>query len=165
MSSESILVLGSGPIKIGQAAEFDYAGSQACKALHEEGYHVILLNSNPATIQTDTAMADIVYIKPLTAEAVEAIIEEHRPKGVIATLGGQTALNLCVECEEKGIWKKAGVRILGTPISAIKAAEGRESFRNLMKSIGQPVPKSVAVSSTEEALVFSEAKDFPDRQA
>ena len=161
MSSESILVLGSGPIKIGQAAEFDYAGSQACKALHEEGYRVILLNSNPATIQTDTAMADIVYIKPLTAEAVEAIVEEHHPKGVIATLGGQTALNLCVECEEKGIWKKAGVRILGTPISAIKAAEGRESFRNLMKSIGQPVPESVAVSSTEEALEFSRSQRFP----
>lgn len=161
MTIKSILVLGSGPIKIGQAAEFDYAGSQACKALHEEGYHVILLNSNPATIQTDTAMADIIYIKPLTAEAVEAIVEEHHPKGVIATLGGQTALNLCVECEEKGIWKKAGVRILGTPISAIKVAEGRESFRNLMKSIGQPVPKSVAVSSTEEALVFSRSQRFP----
>lgn len=161
MTIKSILVLGSGPIKIGQAAEFDYAGSQACKALHEEGYRVILLNSNPATIQTDTAMADIVYIKPLTAKTVEAIVKEHHPKGVIATLGGQTALNLCVECEEKGIWREFGVKVLGTPTSAIKTAEGRESFKELMKKIGQPVPASVSASSVDEALEFACSNRYP----
>lgn len=160
-SLESILVLGSGPIRIGQAAEFDYSGSQACRALKEEGYRVILLNSNPATIQTDVALADVVYIRPLTAEVVESILREHRPRGVIATLGGQTALNLLVELHEKGLWDKYGVQVLGTPVETVQAAEGRESFRDLMKEIGEPVVESVYVGTVEEALAFADHCPFP----
>jgi len=161
MSVKSVLVLGSGPIKIGQAAEFDYSGSQACKALREEGCRVILLNSNPATIQTDVTMADVVYIKPMNAETISSIVKEHHPEGVIATLGGQAALNLCVECEEKGIWRDAGVEILGTPVEAIRAAEGREPFRDLMRKIGQPVPFSAPVTCVEEALEFARSCSYP----
>ncbi|MDD2517821.1 MAG: carbamoyl-phosphate synthase large subunit, partial [Synergistales bacterium] len=119
-----ILVLGSGPIRIGQAAEFDYSGSQACRALREMGYHVILLNSNPATIQTDTAMADVVYIRPLEAEVVERILATHRPSGVIATLGGQVALNLCVELQRRGLWERFGVEVLGTSPRSVQRSEG-----------------------------------------
>ncbi len=160
-SKGSILVLGSGPIRIGQAAEFDYSGSQACRAIKEEGHRVILLNSNPATIQTDVALADVVYIRPLTAEVVESILREHRPDGVIATLGGQTALNLLVELHKKGLWEKYGVRILGTSVETVNVAEGRESFRDLMKDIGEPVVESAYVGSVEEAVAFSERCPFP----
>lgn len=158
---ESILVLGSGPIRIGQAAEFDYSGSQACRALKDEGYRVILLNSNPATIQTDVALADVVYIRPLTAEVVESILREHRPHGVIATLGGQTALNLLVELHEKGLWDQYGVQVLGTPVETVKVAEGRESFRNLMKEIGEPVVESVYAGTVDEAVAFADECPFP----
>lgn len=156
-----ILVLGSGPIRIGQAAEFDYSGSQACRAIREEGYHVILLNSNPATIQTDVALADVVYIRPLTTEVVESILKEHRPEGVIATLGGQTALNLLVELEAKGLWEQYGVEVLGTSVTTVRAAEGRESFRDLMKDIGEPVVESAYVGAVEEAVEFARSCPFP----
>ena len=157
----SILVLGSGPIRIGQAAEFDYSGSQACRALREEGYTVILLNSNPATIQTDLGLADYVYLRPLTADTVRHILEKHRPGGVIATLGGQTALNLCMKCAALGIWEKYGTRILGTSVETIQRAEGRDDFRSCMLELGQPIVESRCVSSLEEALEFSASNPFP----
>jgi len=161
MSDKTILVLGSGPIRIGQAAEFDYSGSQACRALKEEGTRVILLNSNPATIQTDQSMADLVYIQPLTMDVIRQILDEHHPWGVVATLGGQIALNLCVQCEKAGIWAKYGTKVLGTPVEAINKAEGRESFRQAMIAIGQPVVRSKYVATIEEALDFCSENEFP----
>ena len=161
MTDKTILVLGSGPIRIGQAAEFDYSGSQACRALKEEGVKVILLNSNPATIQTDQSMADLVYIQPLTADVIKDILDEHHPYGVVATLGGQTALNLCVQCEETGMWAAYGTRILGTPVASILKAEGRDAFRQTMISIGQPVVPSRYVSTVEEALDFCSNDKYP----
>ena len=125
----SILVIGSGPIVIGQAAEFDYAGTQACMALKEEGYKVILVNSNPATIMTDTEIADTVYIEPLTLEFVARIIRKERPDALLPTLGGQTGLNMAVELAESGILDECGVEILGTKLSAIQQAEDRDLFR------------------------------------
>ena len=157
----SILVLGSGPIRIGQAAEFDYSGSQACRALREEGYTVILLNSNPATIQTDLGLADYVYLRPLTPDTVRHILEKHRPGGVLATLGGQTALNLCMECAALGLWEKYRTRILGTSVETIQRAEGRDDFRSCMLDLGQPIVESRCVSSLEEALAFSSSNPFP----
>src|SRR3954447_7338311 len=126
----SILVIGSGPIVIGQAAEFDYAGTQACLALKEEGYRVILINSNPATIMTDTEIADKVYIEPLTVEFVSRIIRKERPDALVATLGGQTGLNLAVELAKSGVLEECGTEILGTKLEAIEMAEDRELFRN-----------------------------------
>ena len=161
MTDKTILVLGSGPIRIGQAAEFDYSGSQACRALKEEGVRVILLNSNPATIQTDQSMADLVYIQPLTMDVIRQILEEHHPWGVVATLGGQIALNLCVQCEKAGIWSKYGTKILGTPVEAIEKAEGRESFRQTMIAIGQPVVSSRYVATVDEAVDFCSENEFP----
>ena len=157
----SILVLGSGPIRIGQAAEFDYSGSQACRALREMGYHVILLNSNPATIQTDTAMADVVYIRPLEAEVVERILTTHRPSGVIATLGGQVALNLCVELHRRGLWERFGVEVLGTSPRSVQRSEGREDFRQAMLGISEPVIESIYVDNIESALQFASVSSFP----
>lgn len=157
----TVLVIGSGPIRIGQAAEFDYSGSQACRALKEEGCKTILLNSNPATIQTDVALADVVYLRPLTVEVVEAILETHSPDGVIATLGGQSGLNLCVECENNGLWSRYGVEILGTSVDSILRAEGREAFRDCVASIGEPVVESSYVKSVEESLEFSKSTPFP----
>lgn len=155
------LVLGSGPIRIGQAAEFDYAGSQACRALKEEGCIVILLNSNPATIQTDSSVADIVCIKPLLPEVVEEILREHRPDGVVATLGGQTGLNLCMKCWELGIWQKYGCRVLGTQPEAVARAEGREPFRRAMIEAGQPVIESRGISTVAEAQEFAMRVPLP----
>ena len=151
---KKVLVLGSGPIKIGQAAEFDYAGTQACRALKEEGCTVILLNSNPATIQTDDSVADIVCIRPLIADVVRSILEEHRPDGVLATLGGQTGLNLCMECEKLGMWKEFNCRVLGTQPEAIERAEGREPFRRAMIRAHQPIISSMGISSVAEAQEF-----------
>ena len=150
-----VLVLGSGPIKIGQAAEFDYAGTQACRALKEEGCSVILLNSNPATIQTDSSVADVVYIRPLLPEVVEEILKEHAPDGVVATLGGQTGLNLCMECEKLGIWKRHKCRVLGTQPDAVERAEAREPFRRAMLDAGQPIIASRGISSVAEAQEFA----------
>ena len=146
-----VLVIGSGPIVIGQAAEFDYAGAQACKALREEGVVTVLVNSNPATIMTDEGIADIVYIDPLVPEAVERIIARERPDGILATLGGQTALNLAVQLAERGVLDRYDVRLLGTPLSAIRRAEDRELFRGLLHEIGEPEPPNATVTSQEEA--------------
>lgn len=150
-----IMVIGSGPIIIGQAAEFDYAGSQACASLREEGYEVILINSNPATIMTDTSIADKVYIEPLTLEFAKRVIYKERPDAILGSLGGQTGLNLVVELYEDGILDEYGVEVLGTDIQAINRAEDRELFRSLMMEIHEPIPKSAIVHSIEEAISFA----------
>jgi carbamoyl-phosphate synthase large subunit len=156
-----VLVIGSGPIIIGQAAEFDYAGTQACKALREEGIRVVLVNSNPATIMTDDGTADAVYVEPLTVPVVERIIAAERPDGLLATLGGQTGLNLAVALDDAGVLSRHGVRLLGTPLAAIKAAEDRELFKQLLIDIGEPVPVSATVSSLAEARAFKEREGLP----
>jgi len=146
-----VLIIGSGPIIIGQAAEFDYAGAQACKAMREEGVTSVLVNSNPATIMTDEDIADIVYIEPLTAEMLSRIIERERPDGLLPTLGGQTGLNLAVELADAGVLDKYNVRLLGTPLQTIRNAEDRELFKQLLISIGEPVPPSETVTSLKDA--------------
>lgn len=158
---KKVLVIGSGPIVIGQAAEFDYAGVQACRALKEEGIEVILVNSNPATIMTDENIADKIYIQPLTVDALKYIINKERPDGLIASLGGQTGLNLAVQLNDTGILEKYNVKVLGTNIDSIKRAEDRELFKNLMQQIDEPVPKSAIVSSYEDALKFAQEIGFP----
>ncbi|MCP3739028.1 carbamoyl-phosphate synthase large subunit [Rossellomorea sp. BNER] len=157
----SILVIGSGPIIIGQAAEFDYAGTQACIALREEGYRVILVNSNPATIMTDAEMADKVYIEPLTLEFVSRIIRKERPDAIVPTLGGQTGLNLAVELAQSGVLEECGVEILGTKLSAIEKAEDRDLFRTLMHELGEPVPESEIIHTVEEASNFVKQVGYP----
>src|SRR5438552_2533021 len=134
-----VLIIGSGPIIIGQAAEFDYAGTQACRAMREEGVTSVLVNSNPATIMTDEGVADIVYIEPLTVDVLTRVIERERPDGLLATLGGQTGLNLAVALAEAGVLDRYGVRLLGTPLEAIRCAEDRELFKRLLEAIGEPV--------------------------
>ena len=156
-----VLIIGSGPIVIGQAAEFDYAGTQACKAMREEGVVSVLVNSNPATIMTDQEIADIVYIEPLTVEVLERIIARERPDGILPTLGGQTGLNLAVQLAEAGILEKYGVRLLGTPLEAIRRAEDRELFRELMRCIGEPIPESIPVTTVEQAERFAREIGFP----
>ncbi|MCS3918643.1 carbamoyl-phosphate synthase large subunit [Fervidibacter sacchari] len=156
-----VMVIGSGPIVIGQAAEFDYSGSQACRALREEGLEVVLVNSNPATIMTDPNMADRVYIEPLTVEFLERIIAKERPDGIIPTLGGQTGLNLATQLAMEGVLDRYGVELLGTPLTAIQNAEDRELFRQLMQQIGEPIPESVAVTSVEEAIAFANRIGYP----
>ncbi|WP_285766540.1 carbamoyl-phosphate synthase large subunit [Peribacillus sp. SI8-4] len=158
---KSILVIGSGPIVIGQAAEFDYAGTQACMALKEEGYRVILINSNPATIMTDSEMADAVYIEPITLEFVSKIIRKERPDALLPTLGGQTGLNMAVELSEAGILEECNVQILGTKLSAIQQAEDRDLFRTLMNDLGEPVPDSDIIHNLEEAYKFVERVGYP----
>jgi carbamoyl-phosphate synthase large subunit len=157
----SVLVLGSGPIVIGQAAEFDYAGTQACRALREEGIRTILVNSNPATIMTDEDVADAVYIEPLTPDVVRRVIQRERPDGLLPTLGGQTGLNLAVKTAELGILDEYGVRLLGTPLSAIQKAEDRQLFKRLLEEIGEPVVPSVIVTTLEEARQFAETVPLP----
>lgn len=158
---KKVLVVGSGPIIIGQAAEFDYAGTQACKALREEGLEVVLVNSNPATIMTDGHIADQVYIEPLTWENVAKIIKIEKPDGLLPTLGGQTGLNLAVELAEKGILAQEGVALLGTSLTAIKRAEDREMFKALMLEIGEPIPDSAIVANSAEALDFVRQAGYP----
>ncbi|CAM4041126.1 carbamoyl-phosphate synthase large subunit [Lederbergia lenta] len=158
---ESILVIGSGPIVIGQAAEFDYAGTQACLALKEEGYRVILINSNPATIMTDTEIADAVYIEPLTVEFVSRIIRKERPDAILPTLGGQTGLNMAMDLSKAGVLEECGVEVLGTKLSAIEQAEDRDQFRELMNRLNEPVPDSEIVHTVEEAVTFTESVGFP----
>ncbi len=148
---QKVLVIGSGPIIIGQAAEFDYAGTQACKALREEGVTTVLVNSNPATIMTDEEIADIVYIEPLTVDVLTRIIERERPDGLLPTLGGQTGLNMAVALADAGVLDRYGVRLLGTPLETIRQAEDRDLFKQLLLSIGEPVPPSQSVYSLEEA--------------
>ncbi|WP_059104681.1 carbamoyl-phosphate synthase large subunit [Shouchella shacheensis] len=156
-----ILVIGSGPIVIGQAAEFDYAGTQACQALKEEGYEVILINSNPATIMTDTTMADRVYIEPLTLEFVSRIIRKEQPDGLLPTLGGQTGLNMALELKNAGILEQYNIELLGTKLDAIEQAEDREQFRALMNLLGEPVPESDIIHNLEEAYRFVGRIDYP----
>ena len=158
---KSILVIGSGPIIIGQAAEFDYAGTQACIALKEEGYRVILINSNPATIMTDSEIADAVYIEPITLEFVSKIIRKERPDALLPTLGGQTGLNMAVELANAGILEECNVQILGTKLDAIEQAEDRDLFRTLMNDLGEPVPDSDIIHSLEEAYAFVERIGYP----
>jgi carbamoyl-phosphate synthase large subunit len=146
-----VLIIGSGPIVIGQAAEFDYSGSQACRSLREEGVHTVLVNSNPATIMTDEGIADTIYIEPLTVPVIERIIERERPDGLLPTLGGQTGLNLAVALADAGVLDKYNVRTLGTPIETIRKAEDRDLFRRLIGEIGEPVPESEIVTSVDEA--------------
>ncbi|MDG4655862.1 carbamoyl-phosphate synthase large subunit [Ectobacillus antri] len=157
----TILVIGSGPIVIGQAAEFDYSGTQACQALKEEGYKVILVNSNPATIMTDTATADKVYIEPLTLEFVSRIIRKERPDAILPTLGGQTALNMAVELAKSGVLEECGTEILGTKLSAIERAEDRDLFRTLMQELNEPIPESVIIHTLEEAYTFVDKIGYP----
>ena len=161
MSIKKVMVIGSGPIIIGQAAEFDYAGTQACKSLKEEGLQVVLVNSNPATIMTDDNIADQVYIQPLTLEALTWIIDKERPDGLLATLGGQTGLNMAVELSEAGVLDKYQVKLLGTSLNAIDQAEDRESFRQLMFDIGEPVPKSEIVNTIDEGIEAAKAIGYP----
>lgn len=160
-SLRKVLVIGSGPIVIGQAAEFDYSGSQACRSLREEGLEVALINSNPATIMTDPDTADRVYIEPLTVEFAERVIAQERPDGLLPTLGGQTGLNLATELAVRGILDKYGVRLLGTPLTAIQAAEDREKFRDLMRQIGEPVPESWIVESLSALRRVAEIAPYP----
>ncbi len=156
-----VLIIGSGPIIIGQAAEFDYAGTQACKAMREEGVTSVLVNSNPATIMTDEGIADVVYIEPLTVEMIARIIERERPDGLLPTLGGQTGLNLAVDLAEAGILDKYNVRSLGTPIQTIRNAEDRELFKQLLIGIGEPVPESATVNTLEEAREVAKKIGLP----
>ena len=156
-----VLVIGSGPIVIGQAAEFDYAGTQACKALREEGVTSVLVNSNPATIMTDEGIADIVYIEPLTVEVVARIIEQERPDGLLPTLGGQTGLNLAVDLADAGVLDKYNVRMLGTSLETIRKAEDRELFCRLLADIGEPVPPNATVTSVQEAMKVMQELGLP----
>src|SRR2546430_5711497 len=156
-----VLIIGSGPILIGQAAEFDYAGTQACRALREEGAETVLVNSNPATIMTDSGVADITYIEPLTVEVLERIIARERPDGLLPTLGGQTGLNLAVALAEAGVLERYGARMLGTPLAAIRQAEDREAFKQLLLSIGEPVPESITAHTVDEARAFADRIGFP----
>jgi carbamoyl-phosphate synthase large subunit len=160
-SLKKVLVIGSGPIIIGQAAEFDYAGTQACRSLKEEGISVVLVNSNPATIMTDANMADKVYIEPLTVDSVRRIIVKERPDGLLPTLGGQVGLNLAVKLADAGILDEYKVRLLGTPLEAIKKAEDRQLFKDLMLELGQPIPESMIVAKLEETMEFAAKVGFP----
>ena len=158
---KKVMVIGSGPIIIGQAAEFDYAGSQACRSLKEEGLEVVLVNSNPATIMTDTHIADRVYIEPLTPEFLEEIIAKEKPDGLLATLGGQAGLNLAVQLSERGILEKHEVELLGTSLTAIKKAEDRELFKETMQKLGEPIPESTIVEDVPAAVEFANSIGYP----
>lgn len=158
---KKILVIGSGPIIIGQAAEFDYAGTQACRSLREEGYEVVLVNSNPATIMTDEDIADRVYIEPISVEFITEVIRKERPYGLLATLGGQVGLNMAVELSNQGVLDKYNVKLLGTSLEAIKQAEDRELFKEAMKRIGQPVPESDIFSDVDKAVEFAGSIGYP----
>lgn len=160
-SIKSVLIIGSGPIIIGQACEFDYSGSQAARSLREEGIEVILINSNPATIMTDPMMADKVYLLPLTVESIEQILEENKIDAVLPTMGGQTALNLCKEADELGVWEKYNVRLIGVDVEAIDTAEDREKFRQLMVKIGIQVAPSHVANSFLEGKEFAQQIGFP----
>ena len=158
---QTILVIGSGPITIGQAAEFDYAGTQACLSLKEEGYQVILVNSNPATIMTDRQIADKVYMEPLTLEFVSKIIRKERPDALLPTLGGQVGLNLAVQLHRQGVLDQYGVELLGTKLASIEQAEDRQLFRQLMQELGEPVPESEIVTNLNQARDFVAQIGYP----
>ena len=148
---KSILIIGAGPIIIGQACEFDYSGAQACKALKEEGYRVILVNSNPATIMTDPNVADKTYIEPITLKILEKILKKEKPDAILPTMGGQTALNLALEAEQKGILKKYKIELIGAKPDAISNAEDRKKFRKNMIDIGLDLPKSKIIKNIKDA--------------
>ncbi|MFA5658165.1 MAG: ATP-grasp domain-containing protein, partial [Oscillospiraceae bacterium] len=156
-----VMVIGSGPIVIGQAAEFDYAGTQACRALKEEGIEVILVNSNPATIMTDNAMADKIYIEPLTLETVKRIIKKERPDSLLSTLGGQTGLTLSMQLAKSGFLKEYDVKLLGANPETIDKAEDRQMFKDTMQAIGQPCIPSLVVTDVESAAAFAKTIDYP----
>lgn len=158
---QKILVIGSGPIIIGQAAEFDYAGTQACLALKEEGYEVILVNSNPATIMTDREVADRVYIEPITFEFVSRILRKERPDAILPTLGGQTGLNMAMELSKSGLLKELGIELLGTKLSAIDQAEDRDLFKQLMQELDQPIPESAIITTVQEGIDFAKTIGYP----
>ena len=158
---KKILVIGSGPIVIGQAAEFDYAGTQACLALREEGYEVILCNSNPATIMTDTAIADKVYMEPLTLEYIAKILRYERPDAILPGIGGQTGLNLAMQLEKKGVLRECGVELLGTSSISIERAEDRELFKELCESLGEPVLPSKTAESIADGIAAAEEIGYP----
>jgi carbamoyl-phosphate synthase large subunit len=160
-SIKSVLIIGSGPIIIGQACEFDYAGSQAALSLKDEGISVSIINSNPATIMTDKVIADHVYLLPLTSESIEKILQEQQIDAVLPTMGGQTALNLCIEVAERGIWDKYGVRIVGVDLAAIEKTENREAFRQLMVDIGVGVATSKIANSFLEGKEAAQEIGFP----
>ena len=156
-----ILIIGSGPIVIGQACEFDYSGTQACKALKQEGYEVVLVNSNPATIMTDPELADRTYVEPLTVESVSAIIERERPDALLPTVGGQTALNLTIKLAESGVLDRFKVELIGAKLTAIKVAEDRQMFKKAMDEIGLLMPKARFCHNMDESLAAAEEIDFP----
>jgi len=158
---KKILIIGSGPIVIGQAAEFDYAGTQACLALKEEGYEIILVNSNPATIMTDTTIADKVYMEPLTLEYVAKILRYERPDAIVPGIGGQTGLNLAMQLEKKGVLKECGVELLGTSSTSIERAEDRELFKEMCESIGEPVIPSEITYDIEQAKAAAKRIGYP----
>src|SRR3954451_5345126 len=160
-SIKTVLIIGSGPIIIGQACEFDYSGTQATRSIREEGIKVILINSNPATIMTDPMMADKVYLLPLTVESIEKIVEENEIDAVLPTMGGQTALNLCKEADELGVWQKYNKKLIGVDIAAIDMAEDREQFRQLMTRIGVKVAQSKVANSFLEGKEFAQEIGFP----
>ncbi|MFZ5969771.1 MAG: carbamoyl-phosphate synthase (glutamine-hydrolyzing) large subunit [Bacillota bacterium] len=160
-SLKKVMIIGSGPIIIGQAAEFDYSGTQACKAIKEEGIQTVLVNSNPATIMTDANVADKVYIEPLNVESLEKIIAQEQPDGILAGFGGQTGLNLAMKLEEEGVLKKYGVKLLGTDSDTIKKAEDREAFKELMLEIGEPVPMSIIATNLDECKNFVQECGYP----
>src|ERR1700728_2811913 len=156
-----ILIVGSGPIIIGQACEFDYSGAQACKALKSDGYEVVLINSNPATIMTDPNMADRTYLEPLSVEYAEEVIRRERPDALLSTVGGQTGLNLSVALAEAGVLDRYGVELIGAKLDAIKKAEDRLLFKDAMHKIGLDLPQEQRVTSIEEGLDFSSKIGFP----
>ena len=158
---KKVLVIGSGPIVIGQAAEFDYAGTQACRSLKEEGMEVVLINSNPATIMTDKDIADRVYIEPLTVEVVQKLIRKERPDSVLPTLGGQAALNIAMELEESGFLKQENVRLIGTTAQTIKRAEDRLEFKETMEKIHEPIAASIVVEHVDDAIAFANEIGYP----
>jgi carbamoyl-phosphate synthase large subunit len=158
---KKVLVIGSGPIVIGQAAEFDYAGTQACRSLREEGVQTVLVNSNPATIMTDAGVADVTYIEPLTVEMIEDIVRRERPDGVLATLGGQTGLNLAVAASKAGVFERYGAQLIGTRIETIETAEDRDLFKQMLIRIGEPVPSSATATTLDEALAFARSNGYP----
>ena len=158
---QKILIIGSGPIVIGQACEFDYSGTQACRALRQEGFEVVLVNSNPATIMTDPEIADKTYIEPLTVETISAIIEKEKPDALLPTVGGQTGLNLSVELYEQGILDKFGVKLIGANVDSIKVGEDRELFKKAMDEIGIPSAKGGFAHTWEEAKKIVEETGYP----
>ncbi|HHQ49230.1 MAG TPA: carbamoyl phosphate synthase large subunit, partial [Acidobacteria bacterium] len=161
MTPRSVCILGAGPIRIGQACEFDYSGVQGVKALKEEGCRVILVNSNPATVMTDVRLADRTYVEPLDLRTVTAVLEKERPEALIPTLGGQTALNLAVELEVSGVLDRLGIALLGASARSIRLAEDREAFRQAMESAGLPVLPARTVGSVEEGLAAAEEIGLP----